>query len=61
MSLKNAEDAKYLENIIAHRDYLMFIFGSKDDEHRLTGASFPWKINSTVLSAEEVSGRTIYL
>ncbi|VDD90712.1 unnamed protein product [Enterobius vermicularis] len=54
MTLSSAESARYLENLIASRDYLVFIFGSREDEMRLTNSSFPWKISSTVLTQEKI-------
>uniref|UniRef100_A0A0N5B0J5 Structural maintenance of chromosomes protein 5 n=1 Tax=Syphacia muris TaxID=451379 RepID=A0A0N5B0J5_9BILA len=54
ISLKNGEYAKYLENVVAARDFLIFIFGCKEDEALLTSSSFNWKIASTVMTPELV-------
>ncbi|EJD74581.1 hypothetical protein LOAG_18118 [Loa loa] len=55
MSLVNDDAAVYLENIIARRDLLMFIFRCKEDELLLTDKRHPWKINSCIISDEEIT------
>lgn len=47
--MANPKDNVYLENMISIRDFAMFIFGSKNDEKRLTNAG-PWRIASTVVN-----------
>ncbi|VDK72473.1 unnamed protein product, partial [Onchocerca ochengi] len=55
MSLITDDAAVYLENIIARRDLLMFIFRCKEDELLLTDKRHPWKINSCVISDDEIA------
>uniref|UniRef100_A0A0R3RHS8 Structural maintenance of chromosomes protein 5 n=1 Tax=Elaeophora elaphi TaxID=1147741 RepID=A0A0R3RHS8_9BILA len=55
MSLVSDDAAVYLENIIAHRDLLMFIFRCKEDEMLLTDKRHPWKINSCIISDNEIA------
>ncbi|CAG9539247.1 unnamed protein product [Cercopithifilaria johnstoni] len=55
MSLVSDDAAVYLENIIAHRDLLMFIFRCKEDELLLTDKRHPWKINSCIISDNEIA------
>ncbi|MCP9263266.1 BMA-SMC-5, isoform c [Dirofilaria immitis] len=55
MSLVSDDAAIYLENIIARRDLLMFIFRCKEDELLLTDKRHPWKINSCVISDDEIA------
>ncbi|VDK67804.1 unnamed protein product [Litomosoides sigmodontis] len=54
MSLVNDDAAVYLENIIARRDLLMFIFHCKEDELLLTDKRHPWKINSCIMNDDEI-------
>lgn len=55
MSLVDDDAAVYLENIVARRDLLMFIFRCKEDELLLTDKRHPWKINSCIISDDEVN------
>uniref|UniRef100_A0A1I8EYI9 Structural maintenance of chromosomes protein 5 n=1 Tax=Wuchereria bancrofti TaxID=6293 RepID=A0A1I8EYI9_WUCBA len=55
MSLVSDDAAVYLENIIARRDLLMFIFRCKEDELLLTDKRHPWKINSCIMSNDEIA------
>ncbi|VDK41035.1 unnamed protein product [Gongylonema pulchrum] len=55
ITLVSEEAGKYLENIVAQRDFLMFIFGCAEDESLLTDKRHPWRINSCVVSKEEVT------
>ncbi|VDN88236.1 unnamed protein product [Brugia pahangi] len=55
MSLVSDNAAVYLENIIARRDLLMFIFCCKEDELLLTDKRHPWKINSCIISNDEIA------
>lgn len=55
MSSVNDDAAVYLENIIARRDLLMFIFHCKEDELLLTDKRHPWKINSCIMNDDEVN------
>nr|CDQ04356.1 BMA-SMC-5, isoform e [Brugia malayi] len=55
MSLVSDDAAVYLENIIARRDLLMFIFCCKEDELLLTDKRHPWKINSCIISNDEIA------
>ncbi|GMT14394.1 hypothetical protein PFISCL1PPCAC_5691, partial [Pristionchus fissidentatus] len=52
MKVPNPKDNIYLENLIANRDYAMFIFGSKNDERRLMRAG-QWRIASTVVQPRD--------
>uniref|UniRef100_A0A915PDP2 Structural maintenance of chromosomes protein 5 n=1 Tax=Setaria digitata TaxID=48799 RepID=A0A915PDP2_9BILA len=55
ISLVSDEAAVYLENILARRDLLMFIFRCKEDEMLLTDKRHPWKINSCIINDDEIS------
>ncbi|KAK6737160.1 hypothetical protein RB195_019699 [Necator americanus] len=53
-TVPNTESAMLLENLIAIRDFPMFIFGCKADEAILTDQRHKWKLNSTVVPSEQV-------
>ncbi|CAP24184.1 Protein CBR-SMC-5 [Caenorhabditis briggsae] len=53
MILKSPEAAKILENSIGMRDRSMFVCQYKEDELLINGKQ-PWRINTTVVTAENV-------
>lgn len=63
MTLKDRNDARYLENIVGNRDFQMFVCGSRQDEELLQKQAHEsrWRINSTVVQSSDVSPIPFYI